>query len=124
MEEIGGNPLPACGFGMGLTRLLPAAVIPEIDDAPVLYIAPLGAKAQIYAMEVAEKLRAAGVVADCDIVGRSLKAQMKYANKIGAHYTLMVGDSEIESGKANLKNMKESAQEEIELDKIVEYFVK
>jgi histidyl-tRNA synthetase len=124
MEEIGGSPLPACGFGMGITRLLPAAVIPEIDDAPVLYIAPLGAKAQIYAMEVAEKLRAAGVAADCDIVGRSLKAQMKYANKIGAHYTLMVGDSEIESGKANLKNMKESSQEEIELSKIVEYFVK
>ena len=49
---------------------------------------------------------------------------MKYANKIGAHYTLMVGDSEIESGKANLKNMKESSQEEIELSKIVEYFVK
>ncbi len=124
MEEIGGNHLPACGFGMGITRLLPAVKFPEKEGGPALYIAPLGENAQLYAMQTVNALRKAGIAAECDVVGRSLKAQMKYANKIGARYTLMVGDSELEAGSANLRNMQEGTQETVELDKIVEYFKK
>lgn len=124
MEEIGGNHLPACGFGMGITRLLPAVKFPEKAGGPALYIAPLGESAKLYAMQTVNALRKAGIAAECDVVGRSLKAQMKYANKISARYTLMVGDSEIESGKANLRDMQEGSQEEIELSEIVEYFKK
>ena len=64
----------------------------------------------IKAVGITEKLRAAGMYAECDIVGRSLKAQMKYANKIGAKYTLIVGDSEIDAGVAPLRNMSDSTQ--------------
>ena len=70
----------------------------------------------IKALAITERLRKAGEYAECDIVGRSLKAQMKYANKIGAEYTLIIGDSEIDAGKAQLKNMADGTQREVELD--------
>ena len=72
----------------------------------------------IAGMGVVAKLRNEGIYAETDLVGRSLKAQMKYADKIGAKYTLILGDSELESGKAQLKNMAESSQEEIEINDI------
>ena len=71
-------------------------------------------------MQIVSTLRNKGVYAECDICARSLKAQMKYADKIGAEYTLILGDSELESGKAQLKCMAQSTQEEIEIDNIVD----
>lgn len=121
MEELGGSHLPACGFGMGITRLLPTVKLPDGDDRPAIYIAPLGDKAVEYTVRVAHELRLKGICAEYDLLGRSLKAQMKYADKIGAKYTLIIGDSEIESGTAKLKNMTDSSQTEIELDRIAEY---
>ena len=67
------------------------------------------------ALAIVERLRREGKYAECDIVGRSLKAQMKYANKIGAKYTLIIGDSEIDAGKAQLRNMSDGSQVEVEL---------
>ena len=78
----------------------------------------MGKEARTKALEIVSKLRACGIYAECDICARSLKAQMKYADKIGAKYTLILGDSELESGKAQLKNMQESSQEEIEINNI------
>ena len=63
--------------------------------------------------------RKAGIKADCDTVERSVKAQMKYANKIGAKYTLIIGDSEIDAGKAQLRNMESGEQTEVSLDSFV-----
>jgi histidyl-tRNA synthetase len=83
---------------------------------PKVYIAALGDGAIVKGIAIAERLRSAGAFAECDIVGRSLKAQMKYANKIGAAYTLIIGDGEIESGKAQLRNMETGEQTEVELD--------
>ena len=127
VKELGGPALPACGFAMGITRLILAmeasGVTVEKPEGPLLYIAPLGESARVKALSIVSALRKKGVYADCDIVGRSLKAQMKYADKIGAKFTLMLGDSEIESGKANIKNMKDSTQTEITLDEI-EAFLK
>lgn len=122
MEQLGGPSLPGIGFGMGLTRIIlamqesGAAQIEE--DKPVLYIAPMGTDARAKAMKIVSDLRARGYYAECDISARSLKAQMKYADKIGARYTLIIGDSELESGKAQLKDMESSTQQEIMIDDI------
>ena len=120
VESIGGPALSGIGFAMGLTRVILAlreAGLDKIEaSAPKLYIAALGERAVIKALAIAERLRSEGKYVECDIVGRSLKAQMKYANKIGAEYTLIIGDSEIDAGKAQLKNMSDSSQTEVELD--------
>ena len=94
----------------------------ETVKCPVLYIAPMGERAHAEALRIVEELRRAGIYAECDISGRSLKAQMKYADKLGAKYTLILGDTELEAGKAQLKNMAESSQTEIELSNIVDMF--
>ncbi len=119
VQSLGGPALSGIGFGMGLTRIILAmqeAGIADIEVAkPTLYVAALGERAQIAALGIVARLRGEGKYAECDIVGRSLKAQMKYANKIGARYTLIIGDSEIEAGKAQLRNMENGEQSEIEL---------
>ncbi len=120
VEELGGPALSGIGFGMGITRVIMAmeqmGITAPSPAAPRLYIASLGDAACTKAMEITERLRQSGLYVECDIVSRSLKAQMKYANKIGADYTLIIGDSEIESGKAFLRDMKNSSQEEVALD--------
>lgn len=125
MEELGGPKMAGIGFGMGITRLIlamkqdgveiPALAVPE------LYIASMGSAAAVRAAKITSELRDAGINADCDIMGRSLKAQMKYADKISARFVLMLGDSEIESGKATVKEMATSEQTEIALDDIVAF---
>ena len=118
MKEIGGPQMPGIGFAMGITRLILAmeayGAVPANEHVPLLYIAPMGAAAQCKAAGIVAKLRREGVYAEYDLVARSLKAQMKYADKINAKYTLIIGDNEIESGKAILKNMQESSQVEVD----------
>ncbi len=130
MEQLGGNPMPGIGFAMGITRLILAmeqcgAKIPESAGVE-LYVAPMGADAARFASKIVSELRRKGVCADFDIMGRSLKAQMKYADKLSAKRVLIIGDSEIESGRAMLKNMATSEQTEIELngDSIVSLITK
>lgn len=127
VEQLDGPKLCGIGFGMGLTRLALAlktlagegkTTLP-VNASPVLYIAPMGEKAAVYALAAVEKLRNKGIYAECDIASRSLKAQMKYADKIGAEYVLVVGDNELESGKALLKNMRDKEdRREVELDNL------
>lgn len=127
VEQLDGPKLCGIGFGMGLTRLALAlktlaaegkTELP-VNASPVLYIAPMGEKAAVYALVAVEKLRNKGIYAECDIASRSLKAQMKYADKIGAEYVLVVGDNELESGKALLKNMRDKDdRREVELDNL------
>ena len=120
VESLGGPALSGIGFGMGLTRVILAMREAGLDNietkCPKLYVAALGARAQIKAIEITERLRKGGAYAECDIVGRSLKAQMKYANKIGAEYTLIIGDSEIDAGEAQLRNMQSGEQTLVKLD--------
>ncbi|MBR2650961.1 MAG: histidine--tRNA ligase [Clostridia bacterium] len=120
VSSLGGPELSGIGFGMGITRLILAMREQGLDNIPVthprLYIAALGARATVKALEITERLRREGTVAECDIVGRSLKAQMKYANKIGAEYTLIIGDSEIDAGEAQLRNMADGTQSTVKLD--------
>ena len=126
LSSIGGPELPAVGFGMGITRLIQALkdenLVPEFKTGCDVYIAPLGENANISAFVLAQNLKKLGVAAETDICGRSLKAQMKYADKAGASYVLVVGDDEIEKNCAELRNMAngERAQVELTAEKIAE----
>ncbi|MDD4773732.1 MAG: histidine--tRNA ligase [Eubacteriales bacterium] len=122
IEAIGGPSTTGIGFAMGITRLILALkssdnnIKSKYNENPLLYIASLGETASVHAVSLAEKLRAGGIFAECDIIGRSLKAQMKYADKKGAAFTLILGDNEIESGKAQLKNMRDGSQTPVDIN--------
>ena len=94
LAELGGPDMSGVGFGMGLTRLLLAmeaeGALPALDGGPQVYLAPIGSDERGRAFALAAELRAQGVRAETDLVGRSLKAQMKYADKLGAQHTAVV----------------------------------
>ena len=120
VAELGGPELDAVGFGMGITRLIAAlensgASVPG-NALPDIYIAPLGDSAKSKAFALTQQLRNLGAYAETDICGRSLKAQMKYADKIGAKHTLVIGDNELEIDKAPLKNMSDGTAVTVKLD--------
>ena len=127
VEEMGGNPLPALGFGMGMERVLMVlqaqqAELPQKSRCQV-FIGALGQEAQMAAFRMAHELRLSGVAAACDVNGRGLKAQMKYADKLGAAYSLVLGDDELQSGSAQLKNMKTGEKHSVFIgDGFVEQF--
>lgn len=120
IEELGGQHIPALGFAMGIERLL---ITMEKQGCPYLtpkkcdlYIATMGDAALEKAMTLAAELREFGYRAEYDLVGRGLKAQMKYANKIGAAFTMVIGDNELADGKAKLKEMSEGKESEISIE--------
>ncbi len=119
VEELGGSPTPGLGFGLGLDRIMLALEEQNVEfPAPVrceVYVASIGEEALEKAMELINKLHECGVSADCDLCGRGLKAQMKYADKIGAAYTLVLGDDELQNGKAELKNMRTGEKRKISI---------
>ena len=126
VEELGGAHTPALGFGLGLERLMllmeqQNAAFPQREICK-LYVGSMGDAAEKKAVELVTGLRREGLFAQMDLVGRSVKAQMKYANKIGAKYTMVLGDSELEAGKAKIKNMESGEETEIALDDFVQAF--
>lgn len=125
VKEIGGADTPALGFAIGLERLLLLldACDIEIEKPSVcdIYIASLGENAQIKSTSLVCNLRKLGIYAENDTMGRSLKAQMKYADKIGAKYSMVIGDDEISQNKANIKNMENGETVEIAFDKIQDF---
>lgn len=109
IEELGGQHTPSLGCAMGIERLLlliesSGVEIPKPDTCD-LYIASMGENASLKAFALAEEVRKSGLSAQCDIVGRGLRPQMKFADKIGAKFSLVLGDNEIEENKAEVKNM-------------------
>ncbi len=126
VEELGGQKTPALGFGMGLERLqlLMEAQRCEFPEAtvPDLFIAALGERATLKAMEISKDMIAEGFGCVLDLNQRSLRAQMKYANKINARYNLVIGENEVESGKAMLKDMSNGVETEISLTTFVNGF--
>ncbi len=128
VKQMGGPAVPALGFAMGIERLMLAlqnqnADFPEAKKCD-LYVAPMGDAASIKATELCTALRHDGFEAQCDICGRGLKAQMKYADKIGALYSAVIGDNEIADGKCVIKNMKTGETSEICFDGFSEQFMK
>ncbi len=127
VEEMGGAHTPSLGFAMGLERLLmlldaQGIELPESRKCEV-YIASLGETAGLKAAEIVTDLRSGGISAQFDVVGRSVKAQMKYAGKIESQYSMVLGESEIENGKAMLKNMETGDMAEVELETFAEDFM-
>ncbi len=126
VSEMGGPELPSLGFGMGIERLLmlmekQGCEFPQVRR-PDIYIAPMGKSAELKCAEYCSLLRREGFSAITDLNGRGLKAQMKYAGKLGAKYTLVLGENELAEGKAKLKNMDTSEQRDIGLSDIVKEF--
>lgn len=127
IEQLGGAKTPALGFGMGLERLLLVMQKQECDfmeDKKCdLYIATMGENAAAKALSMTAAAREEGFFVEYDLVERGLKPQMKYADKIGARFVIVLGDNEIDSGAAKLKNMATGEQTDISLgDAFVEQF--
>jgi histidyl-tRNA synthetase len=120
-EQLGGPPTAGLGFGMGIER-----VILEIEKSdenvfgqpkvPEIFIASADENGADLAAKLTEELRGQGISAENDISGRSLKAQMKYADKTGAKFTVVIGTSEIENCKGVLKNMLTGGRSEVRLE--------
>ena len=119
---MGGPQVPSLGFAMGIERIMllleaQGTKLPQNNSCDI-YIAAMGKTASLKATQLVADLRKDGFKAQTDICGRGLKAQMKYADKIGAAFSIVLGDNEIESGKAVLKNMKNGDKWEIDLNNL------
>lgn len=126
IEEIGGPSMPGVGFGMGMERLLLVLeaqnVLPESQPVFSLYIANYGDEAKNKAWVIASELRRRGVAVEMDLLGRSMKAQFKYANKINVAYVLTIGEEEITTGVAKLRNMKDGEEQVVALSNFVDTY--
>ena len=124
VEMLGGSPTPAVGFAAGMERLL--LVLSQKDlvgpqpDTVELFAVLLGARAQEAGLKVLEELRRHGIRAETDFLNRSLKAQMRAANRLEASYAIIIGEQELSKKRLILKDMKEGQQEEMDLDEAVE----
>lgn len=127
LKSLGGNDQPALGFAMGIERLLMVAEAQGVEiPAPQpcdLYIASIGEDASIRALQLVTDLRNEGFYAECDTMGRSVKAQMKYADKIAAQFSMVLGDSELAANKASIKDMQTGESREITLDESLVKFL-
>ena len=126
VKELGGQDTPSLGFGMGLERLMllmeaQNAPFPEAER-PDLFIVALGDKATLRALEITKDMRAEGFGTQLDLNQRSVRAQMKYADKLNAKFNVVIGDNEVETGIAALKNMDTGEQSEISLETFVNGF--
>ncbi len=126
VESFGGPPTPGLGFALGMERLV--LILPDIVEggggtAPV-YIAALGDEARGLALEWAARLRGRGIPAALDYEGRSLKSQMRRADRIGAAQVVILGDDELKAEKAQLRNMTDKSQREVGLDEVVHTLLK
>ena len=125
VESLGGPALPGIGFAIGLERL----VLMKGEDkvpavAPQLFIAAIGAEACDKAFVLMSQLQAAGIRAEMDYLGKSLKAQMRRANKLNAALTLILGEDELKSGQAQLKDMADSSQSLVDLESLADVMAK
>ena len=126
VDELGGQKTPSLGFAMGLERLM---MLMEAQNAPFpdanvpdLFVVALGDKATLKAVEIVKDMRAEGFTALMDLNQRSVRAQMKYADKLGAKFNIVIGDNEVENGTAKLKNMSTGEETDIALETFVSGF--
>lgn len=123
-EEIGSKDIPGIGFALGIERLLLTLEKQEIeipiDKSIDIYVTTIGPKAKAASFELLEKFRKKGIKAEIDYQDRSVGGQMKSADRMNATYTVIIGENELESGKATVRNMKNGEEQEIKLESIVE----
>lgn len=117
--------IPSVGFGMGIERILyflekEGVTLPE-EEPVELYVGILGKEAKARAYKLVNDIRSKGIIVETDYMDRSVKAQMKYANKIGARSSVIIGEDELKNNAARVKNMENGEQTEVELDKLAEF---
>ena len=126
IKDNGGEATGACGFGMGIERLIIVMenqkLFGEIKPTVDIYIGSMGEAGTLECISIVQELRSRGYVAEGDTVGRSVKAQLKYADKINAKFSLIIGDNELETKKVIIKNMETGEKSETDIDKI-EHFL-
>ncbi|OGC21431.1 histidine--tRNA ligase [candidate division WOR-1 bacterium RIFOXYB2_FULL_42_35] len=124
VEELGGKAIPAVGFAIGLERIIELINNQQLtinnDGAVKLYIAALGNEARKVGFDLINQARAGGISADMDYLGKSLKAQMKTADRVGAKYVYIIGEAELAKKSAVLKEMKTGEQIELEFSALLE----
>lgn len=128
VASLGGPETPAVGFGAGIERLIllmenTAVPFPE-DPSPVIYIAGMDDNSRKKAFSLALGLRERGIAAEIDHMERSVKAQLKYADKLGAKYVAVIGESEMSSGELNIKNMADGNTETVKMQDLCAYLTK
>lgn len=114
--------VPGLGFAMGIERIISimenSNSFPHFNTSPKLFIASMGENGSKEAVRLSNSLRSKGIYVEFDTMGRSFKAQMKYADKSNSEYLIVIGDNEVQTGIVNLKNMQSGEQQTIELSKI------
>lgn len=119
--------IPSVGFGMGIERILYFLEKEGVELEPKrnvqLYVGILGKDAKAKAYQLVNEVRSNGVIVETDYMDRSVKAQMKYANKLGAKYTVIIGSQELEDNQARVKDMESGEQTELALNQIASYII-
>ena len=123
ISEIDNQDIPGVGFGLGIERLLlllekKNIPFPEENNMDALIIT-LGDKAKNFGLKLTKDLRIEGIACDMDVLERNMKGQLKYADKKGYNYAIIIGDNELEAGKCQIKDLKNSSQEDISFDELV-----
>jgi histidyl-tRNA synthetase len=119
VEELGGPPTPAIGFAIGLERMIELMVVAEHAPSVAVYVAVLGEAAQERGLQLADALRRVGISCELDHGNRSLKAQLKRADRLGARKVVILGDTELEAGEAVVRDLAESQQQTVSLIDLV-----
>ncbi|MBR1560240.1 MAG: histidine--tRNA ligase [Clostridia bacterium] len=126
VEELGGPATPGIGWGMGIERMLMVqdmrGIAPAAPDYLDAFVVTLGDEARMAGVKLVNDLRMNGVKADLDHAARSMKAQFKYANKLGVRNVVVIASDELEKGVVKLRNMTKSTEETVPADQIVERF--
>ena len=127
VEEMGGGKYPGVGFAAGIERLMllmEATGVNIPDDGGVkIYIAPMGEDAYLKAFDIVGELRRKGVVAETDHMGRGIKSQFKYADKIRAEYVGVIGSDELENGLVKVKRMEDGSETSVDMGKVYEFLI-
>ena len=128
LQQLGAKPTPAVGFGVGLERLLmvleaEGVKLPEAEGV-CCYLAGMDEVSRTKAFLLAEVLRAQGISCEVDLMERSVKAQFKYADKLGARFVAVIGESELQEGVAQIKDMRTSTSERVKFEEIAQYLKK
>ena len=126
IEELGGKPTPAIGFAAGIERLILSLNQKKLSifKRPNIYIINTEEKNLELSIKITESLRNNNLIVINDTLRRSLKSQMKDANRLNVLYTIIIGEDEIKSNKATIKNMDKGTQDKVSFDKINSYFLK
>lgn len=123
IQQIGGPEIPGVGFGLGIERLLLVMEAAGIEipqpNAVDVFVAVLGEEAKSFGLKLMKVLRDEGIKAEMDLMGRNMKGQFKYADRLNAKYTIVIGENEIKENQVTLKNMETSEQVQVAMDQII-----